>query len=177
MKCGFIGCKGEARWRVRQTVGKRQILLTCDEHKPDVAKRSKRLRHLPSYQKVEPIAKYALWTVGIYVWHCYAGGGRRGWRADLSWSNDLFGETGGMEGVIQTRYAHLSLSDAVDDVLEFAELFGIGYRDVSMGEIVSYDDRSARSEDEKRDDFPPPADVEALCRAESARVAGRLPAV
>jgi hypothetical protein len=37
--------------------GKGGTLCTCDEHRPDAAKRAPALRHLPMFYEVEPICK------------------------------------------------------------------------------------------------------------------------
>ncbi len=54
-RCEFNGCKGEPRWECRKLFGKGGTILTCDEHKPDAAKRPEGLRHLPFYYEVKAI--------------------------------------------------------------------------------------------------------------------------
>ncbi len=52
MKCSFSGCRCEAKWSARKLFGKRDVLVTCDEHKPDASKRPPSLRHLPMFYVV-----------------------------------------------------------------------------------------------------------------------------
>ncbi len=52
MKCSFSGCKRQAKWSARKLFGKRDVLYTCDEHKPDASKRPASLRHLPMFYSV-----------------------------------------------------------------------------------------------------------------------------
>lgn len=37
-QCGFAGCKNRAAYRIRQTVGKKQVLLACEDCAPQWAK-------------------------------------------------------------------------------------------------------------------------------------------
>lgn len=57
MKCNFTGCKQPAKWECKQLWGKGGALLTCDEHKPDPAKRPESLKHLPFFYDVKPLWK------------------------------------------------------------------------------------------------------------------------
>lgn len=58
MKCGFSGCKSEATWACKKlwASAKGEVLHTCDQHKPDPAKRGPALQHLPFFYDVQPIA-------------------------------------------------------------------------------------------------------------------------
>lgn len=49
MKCGFVNCKCPAVYVITQTVGKKQSLPVCENHKPDVNKRPPSLRHIPLF--------------------------------------------------------------------------------------------------------------------------------
>jgi hypothetical protein len=53
--CEFSGCKNEARWSCRKLFGKGDTICTCDEHKPDPAKRPESLKNAPFFYEVRPL--------------------------------------------------------------------------------------------------------------------------